>query len=388
MPRHVSAIRVGLTRMQGNLVLTEGFNFRMLRTEVDNLDGGRRKVQLEMRANAGDGLGRQPGCENEAVVIKRINGVEGTDGGDFTIDPVGCYWFKRPNETITTSPRSVSLLAEDLSVVGDEYGIDLNQLLEFSSITTVAGLRTALENPENMMQLLNQCGPCCECDDYVRVYRALKRVYERYKSLGGRAEDVRDQHALNIARWESQADCRRLNPVRMILRPQLGGKLAIGASHCNLTECCVQSVVLRLTFEGFEDGAPMPADPDLAFRCERTKRRGTDTGYEEVDYVMAGTYPIYDTIYDFADPQASSTLQTVIQIAEAAANQAMRVTLSVHTPDILNPEGRVCPTTDPANVTVPAEVQLLWDTFSAPPYPVRGLIQKTVPINPDESCCS
>lgn len=391
MPRRVKSLRVGLQQMDGDIVLSEGFNIRLTPVEIeaeDLVDGGRLRKQLEIRATPGDGLGRQPGCEDADLVLKRINGVEATEGGDFKLQPVGCYWYKRPADIVSeVSPRTAQLASPDLSVSGAAYGVDLTQILPFSNIDTQANLRLAMENETSMMQLLNDCSPCCECDDYVVTYRALSRVYNKYLSLGDRAEDVRDQHTANIARWESQLACRLANPLRLTISAQLGGKIAIGAAHCNLTQCCVGPVLLRLTFEAFEDSAVMSPDPELSTDCVKTKRKGSDTNYEEVDFIFAGAYPIYDVEFDFSDPQATSNFRTLLTMAEAAENQGMRVTLSVHMNPTAAEEGKFCPLPEASSIEVPAEVEALWAS-NPPAYPVRGLIQKTIGINPNESCCS
>lgn len=388
MPRRVKSIRVGLQQMDGDIKLAEGFNIRLRPVDVESDDGGRFRQRLEIRATPGDGLGRQPGCEDAELLVKRINGVEATEGGDFKLEPVGCYWYKRPADIVSAvNPRTAQLAAPNLDTQGSDYGVALNQLLPFTNIDTEANLRLAMENENSMMQLLNDCSPCCECEDYVVTYRALSRVYNSYLALGNRAEAVRDQHVDNIARWESQLACRLANPLRLTLDPQLNGKIAIGAAHCNLTQCCVGPVMLRLTFEAFENSAAMTPDPSISVDCVKTRRKGSDTNYDEVDFLFAGAYPIYDVEFDFSDPQATSNFRTIMTLADAAENQGMRVTLSVHMNPIPEEADTFCPMPDSSSIEVPAEVEALW-AVNPPAYPVRGLIQKTIGINPNESCCT
>lgn len=241
---------------------------------------------------------------------------------------------------------------------------------------------------DNTLQLYNDCEPCCNCDDFVRTYRGIWRLFNRYTDIGQNIEAARDQLQANIDRWNRQKACRQAAPLRVALaaEPQCG--LFVGGVHCNMTACCVTPVVLRVTYETFRDGVPTSMALAFVNKCNENKRSGADTGYDEVAYTPAGTYPVFDTTFDHADPQGTSRFRNRAAFTGCQDVDTVRVTLSVHMPQSYRPDsGEPCPMPDPATIVVPSSIQLLWAAHP-PKYPIRAITSKTIPISSTAGCRS
>jgi len=346
LPKRVRSIVVGLTTFTGSdLRLVEGYNMSLTTPPVANADGGRRVSRVMLRARPGDGLGRPDGCDDAEIAIQRINTVPPTKGGDFVVDTEGCYRIQRPVTVTGTAPRTVA-------------------------VAVPAAL-----------QIFNDCGPCCPCDDFVRTYEGIRRLFYRYQTMGEKAEATRDTFLDNIERWELQRACRELQTAKLVLQAERGGILFVGGVHCNMTKCCSVPLLLRTTFEYFQNGSPAGVQP-TELKCKETKRSGTDTNYDEVDYQPVQNWPVIDHPFGLADPMAQSRFRTRLKFPAGGAD-SVRVTFSVHMPDIFEAvSGDRCalPVVEP-----PAEVAAIWAS-KPPPFPARAIVQKVSPVSMTAGC--
>ncbi len=391
VPRRVKSLRVGLTKMAGTIRLSEGYNIQMRLDDRTQVDGRRHRRRITVRARPGDGLGKLPGCQDIEPVIRRINGVEPTTGGDFTIDTQECYWLRRPAAIVSTTPRQASLggdpfatmLTATINGMPDSYlaGDDKNatRLLYLADVDVTA---------QAALQILNDCGPCCTCDDFVSTHDGIRRLYEKYKLLAARASSVRDTYVANVARWEAQRNCRLVETLRLTLAAERNCGLFVGGTHCNMTECCATPLILRITYEAFRDGEPVDLTGAFVLKCPEALRAGADTNYDDVPYSPEGTFPVFDTIFDAADPQGTSRLRNRVAFIGCEDTDTIRVTLSVHMPEIRNREtGLPCTLPAPDDVDVPASVLALW-ADQPPLQPVRAVLTKTIPITKIGECRS
>jgi hypothetical protein len=346
MPQRVRSIRVGLTKLSGDIVFKEGYNINLTAATPAIVDGGRRQNTITIRGNPGDGIGRLPGCEGVVTAIQRINTISPAASGNFTMDASGCYRIQRPVALTSTEPRKVVL------------------------------------TNAHALQFFNDCQPCCTCNDYVRTYRGLTNVWNQYQAMGAQAEAIRDTFASNVARWNAQRACRIAQPIKLVLNPEARCNLFIGGLYCNMFDCCLRPLVLRTTIEVF------PArSGTLNLTCRETVRNGADTQYEDTPYVPSGALPIYDTYFDYADPYGSSKYRMRVRLGDCLPGDSTRVTITAHTPDVVGVDGTQCPLPDPSTVPVPASVLALW-ADNPPPYPVRAVITKGAPISPTAGCGS
>lgn len=384
MPRRVRSISVSGLELSGNIDLTEGFNINLSTPTQTQTDGGRLLAGVRIRGNPGDGLGRRPGCDDVEPTLKRINGVEPSDDGDLSLDLSSCYWLNRPAVVASESPRVLDMVSPNLLTEGEAYGIDLSQMVDFTLADNAEELRALMENPSSTLRLLNDCDPCCACDDYIATYQALKNMYDKFLAMGATAEQVRDTHKTNVQRWNAQLACRLAKPLRLRAVPSLRCRVSIGGAYCNLTTCCITPLVLRTTIEHLEGGVDLGTNPHIV--CNSTKRSGTDTGNQEEEYTLRGSFSVFDTYFDYADPQSVSTFRTLMQFQNCSTNQAVRITLSAHAPDPISQFGETCELPDPLDVGLPLDIVNVWQNSAHPPYPLRAFVQQTVALRPDERC--
>lgn len=350
LPRRVRSIIVGLQTFNAvDLQLVEGFNIKLTAPAVVNVDGGRRVNRVVLRGRPGDGLGRVAGCEDTTPKVQRINAISPSKSGDFIVDTDGCYRIQRPATLTGDSPRTVELGHESLSAADGKAAL----------------------------QIFNDCGPCCPCDDFVRTYEGIRKLFYRYQALGERAESTRDLYATNIDRWERQKACRITQSIRLVLSAERYGVLFVGGVHCNGTECCVTPVILRTTFEYFRDGSPITIAAPIQ-QCKESKRAGSDTEHNEVPYVPSTAWPVMDHHFAYVEPQGQSRFRNRLRFAAEDAD-TVRVTLTAHMPDSINTA-----TTEPCDipvVTVPSGVLAIWAATSQPPYPARAITQRVSPVS-------
>jgi hypothetical protein len=356
LPNRVKSFKVGLITVKAeNVIWEEGFNLNMDVQDIVSVEGGRRVQPIAFRAQPGDGIGQVPACDEEDPPVRRINTVGPDDSGNFKVDTADCYRVQRPVDITNERPRQASIAADGLTA----------------------------EQAAAAIEILNDCGPCCECDDFVRTYEGLRKLDNRYISLGGRAEGARDQLGLNLTRWENGRLCRVENPFRVVVLQEYLCTTAIGLNFCNLTEGCITPLTIRLTMQVFKDGVIDPSITATTFVCPETVKNGTDTNYEDRVYEMDGTYPVFDTRFDVADPQQSVKIRTRLKFNGCTDDQTLRVTLSAHYDKTLRPDESDAIL--PPVVTPPADIQTLWDS-AVLLEPPRAILQKAVPISAAAIC--
>lgn len=218
VPPSVLGVQSGLTRLTGDVILRNGTN--TLITDGGIVQEGLRRLQrIIFSAAPGSGLGRNTRCLEEDVVVRRINGVGGSERGDFSLVTHGCYYIRR---------------------VGSFNG-------DHEMIPTPATLT-----------LGNDCKPCCECDDYVNTYAGLSRIHARFKTLATVLEESRDQYHANRTRWKQQKDCREGNPLTVTAAVFERQFVEVGISVCNKSPECLRD--LKVYIEIGPDQCPADED--------------------------------------------------------------------------------------------------------------------------------
>jgi hypothetical protein len=296
LPKRVRSLRLVLdTFTKTNVDLVAGYNMQLQATVVDTANGSRNKTQLVINATPGAGDGIFPGCVEPDVVLRSINGVGPTTVGDFLLGASDCYWIRQPTTVITTSPLVV------------RPSIDMDPL-------------------SGHLQLGNDCGPCCSCDDFVETAQYLNRIWAEGAAVGRAAESVRDQYHLNRERWNIAKTCLEQRPLRLALQPQNCPFLDVLAQYCNQTDKCVTNVVLIIRLKALpiiepscdcdydeveepDCTDPVPALPDdlsdaeVKVVCGHTILSG-QSGTSR--YTMAGKWCEYRAYFDAIEPHASA----------------------------------------------------------------------------------
>lgn len=219
LPRGVRSLRVGVTTVSGeSVVFRNGYNTEITVGETSATDGRRRQTTLDLSAEAGSGFGRVPAdCGEEAGVagfVTTINNVEPDESGNFHIDASGCYLLDIPILNFIV-PDQIRLL-------------------------------------NHTLRLSNQCSPCCDCQDYVNVYEALRKLTQRYADLISEAQAARDQYHENLRRFQESAACRQSDSSRLVVQGFCpSGDFGVAAGYCNNTDECIRGLVIHISFANY-----------------------------------------------------------------------------------------------------------------------------------------
>lgn len=259
LPARVKSLTVGVVNMQGAVDFKAGNNILLSGNDTVRTDGTKFVDQVNIDAVPGAGAGRVTGCDDAAVQIRRINQITPDCGGDFKIQVDDCF---RPKLPLSVADGLATYYADGL---------------------TEAQAKAAI-------QLTSDCHPCRDCDYYVRTYRGLKRVWNRWKDAAGDAETTRDTFADNRSRWLASKECREANKTRMVLRTLNNCKVSAGGSLCNATDECVRNVELRFT-----------VDP-LATYTEAYLDASTTDGEEP--YAPLVDYNVFRFFVDYMEPRS------------------------------------------------------------------------------------
>lgn len=225
LPDRVYRAVVGNTGVEGNIEFAAGYNTK-LSVDTDISGYGLRRVnRITIDVEPGEGLGRYDDCPDDTArpAWKKINGQSASGNVQFNLD--GCHWI-RPSVTY--------------SGVGDA--------------------RVAVIEP-NTLLLGNDCVPCCQCEDFVRVFKSLQREYAVYADLGTRAEIVRDQYHDNRNRWLDQKQCREDNNVHVNVVSYDCTEADVIIGVCNIKPYCLRYVDAVITIRRNIDNVPTVPAP-------------------------------------------------------------------------------------------------------------------------------
>lgn len=356
VPPRVRSFRVGLVQVTGNVRFEAGYNIDLSGADADApLDGGRYVTQVAMDAVAGAGLGRLQGCDDVTPLVRRINRTTPDCGGNFNVEVDPCFRAQLP--LFVTGEKSEARSAE----------------------YSAAGLSS--EEAAHALRLTSDCRPCCDCDHFVRTYRGLKRMWDRWKGVANAAEAVRDLYESNRARWLSSRNCRISNPARLFATADYNCQVQVGGSFCNLTTCCLVPVELRFTIQLFKAGVLQPWTAGTG-SVAIAYLTGSPTNGEE-RYVPLQTGPIVRFLLDYADPQAMSVAKFKFCVSSCEPDQSLKITLTAHIPD--QPPnlytGAVCEMA--TDVAVDPDVSDLWAANGVPDTGVvRATLTKSAALNP------
>jgi len=341
LPKRIRSIRVNTTTVRENIALANGYNTFLFygndtRTSTTaaippavlpdanfpfltdpNL---RQKNRITLSASPGDGLGKYPGCPELDVIIRKINGVSpqgelGGDGkpltnaGNFLLAAEECYYVRQP----TTLLNGKAIPRTDL-------------------VPATPGPAGSIPAPG--LRIGNDCGPCCECVEFARTYKAMVRLRDDFKLLGTRAEATRDLYIANMARWADSKECRESHPLRLAVSQAYGsGTLVISAAGavCNTSDECLTDVDLEICFdcslaEGGSEGESSFAPSPGPLACNTNI--STNESPTRKPYKPEGEWPCYTFHWDEVDPGRSVNFKMDLQFDCSEVCELLSVTLT------------------------------------------------------------
>ena len=343
MPKRVRAIRIGLSEYQEAIDVVAGYNIELEQRAVTNTDGKRLRSQIFLDGVAGAGIGRLPGCDPENQPLRLINKIGPDEFGNFNIDFSDCYRAQR-NATVN-------------------YGAETPTAV-FASDTNRHGFK-----------VFNDCKPCQDCSYFVRTYRGLKVLWDRFATIATSAENVRDQLVTNIDRWNAAADCRSEQSLQVIFTAEPECRFFVGAMYCNNSACCVAQPELRFTFFRYVNGFPVAVAENSAILRSFIQIENND----EQEILPTDAWPVY--VYKPDLVSAQSTFMARLRFCTVCSStESYGVYVTAHFNDSAY-------TTDgcaAVEVMVPAALTAVWTAKGLTTPTMRALTFKLVPANPNK----
>ena len=287
-PPRLTSVRVGLNLLEfEELTFQNGFNTEFQVGETVLTPGKRRTTSVRLDVGPGLGAGKfGPACLEPETSIRRINGVGADARGRFFLDTGGCYRISRP-------------------------------VLQQLSADPARSVRVR----NHTLKIDNDCGPCCECDDFLAVWEAIRKLRDRYADLVSQAQQARDLYHANRERFLKQQECRLNDKLRLILEPSCPAQLGVAAGYCNNSSECVVGLVIHISFDysdanncpDLDGSTPLKANTTAAFStvvCDSTfrggfvdqSRRKNKQYVRNEFYTLGGDWPHFWAYFPFVDP--------------------------------------------------------------------------------------
>ena len=343
IPKRINTVRVGLETYGGTVRLQAGYNVALEPQDVTNVDGGRFKMRFAINGIPGAGEGRLPGCDPDAQPVRTINQIGPDKFGNFNLDLDACYRGQRRATVDYGAPDPTGMFASD-------------------------------EN-RHSFRIFNDCHPCQPCSYFVRTYRGLKVLWDRYATIASAAEDVRDQFVINLARWDAAADCRGKRSLQVILTAESECRFFVGATYCNYSACCVIQPEMRFTFCRYVDGV-LTTVPATATVLKSFAQFGTA---DEEEILPEEAWPVFSYQPDLVKSQ--DTILARFRVCMACSSfDSFGVYVSMHFDDA----SYVPDTCVGEAVTVPAELTALWTAQGLATTTTQALEFKLVAANPEK----
>jgi hypothetical protein len=207
LPERLLTMSVDGVAFTGEITFINGWNVNIISAPYN--EPLRNTTSMTFSANPGDGPGRYPGCQSPDIVIRKISGVSPDKQGNFTLAAGNCYFVRQP--------------------------------------ITIDGT-TAVPTPATL-DLGNDCGPCCDCDAYVNVQRAILNLEAELRATAAEAEAVRDAYTAAVARWNDQKECRVNQALNLSIMGSGNQYLDVKTMICNATGKCLTDSKLIITLD-------------------------------------------------------------------------------------------------------------------------------------------
>jgi hypothetical protein len=206
----------------GEVTLVNGWNVDIVASPYN--EPLRNTTDLTFSANPGGGAGRYPGCQAPVIGIRTIRGVSPDPHGNFVLSADGCYYARQPI-IIGTDGLAVPVLAQ--------------------------------------LDIGNDCGPCCDCQDYVNVQKAMLNLEAKLRADAALAEVIRDELAADIERWNAAKECRDNQPLSLNLILTNNKYIDMDFGVCNPYNDCLPNITVHITITS---PIPWKVVPHTTFR--------------------------------------------------------------------------------------------------------------------------
>lgn len=222
-------------RSDRSAVFREGHNCDLQVSEDVALTGETVSV-IATNFTPGSGLGFHPGCDVETGLTS-IGGVLPDVSGNIILSGQdGCFAFE---------PK--------IDFSGSESGSIRRGEFEFR----------------------DDCDARCECQDFQRVYRYLRRTWVRYLAIAQRAEEIRDKYHELRDLMVAMKECAERRALRAVIWPVRECTFAALVGICNTTDEPLKDVELTFKITNISDGSELSEEEGPI--CETVHRVDQET---------------------------------------------------------------------------------------------------------------
>lgn len=318
LPRRVRSLTAILDTITAkNVTLSGGYNMDLTVTTEPAAAGGRKVTGITFDAVPGAGNGIYIDCEPTANPVRTINAVPPTATGHFFINAAGCYYARRPMRVLSTSPRR--LLPETELAPGNEVEVDLP---DDAAGQTAAAAGWPATTEYVHLQLGNDCGACCDCEDYVAVAEYIQEQHARYTRIGRSLSATRDQYHINRDKWLAAKECLQQSPVRVVVQAQQCPYVDIGVQVCNQTDICLTDIAVTIAITTIPAGGIISIVPGFTYITGPT----VEAGIQRVT-TRRGAIEVADeqltTVIEQLTPGGSSTVRLRLSVADCGGADIM-----------------------------------------------------------------
>jgi hypothetical protein len=270
-PDKVNKLRVGATDYYGDVSLVAGNNFVFVLRNTTSVEGKRKINYIQTAVGIGYGTGIYAQCPDDCVsdAIKTVNGIKPTSYGNLGLVATDCYWLGVPG-------------ISDGSHYWPTYS--------------------------NRLDIFNNCSPCCECNDFVKTYKGIRNLYEKFKTLGSRTMKVRSQQYANQAKWECSARCRESNSMRILALPAGGNLVSVVLTYCNVSQTIIGPIRIELNLTSTGNVGFIKDDATTWYPAE---------GTSPILILAEGEWPDYVFRWDELRPGRSAKVKFIVDIPSA-----------------------------------------------------------------------
>jgi hypothetical protein len=166
-------------------------------------------------------------------------------------------------------------------------------------------------SPDDLGKLMlgNDCGPCCDCDSFVNVQRAILNIEARLRSDAALAEKTRDEYIAAVERWNAQKECREGQALQATMVGSDYRFLDISASICNASDKCMVDKDLTITVQVTAPTVWTPA-PGQTYM---TQTSGTLAPYSPTVVSAAPGKTVLKAYIDATNPYGRTHFRTRVQ---------------------------------------------------------------------------
>lgn len=274
LPLRLTSLQYGVDVFQGPVQLVGGYNTTIDTTPVVAADGKATGGTLQIAVVPGNGSGRYDGCTDQQPGIQRVNNQAPDSAGNLLLDTIGnvatstvsCYRLERP-----------STLSDGVAT--------------FTAAT---------------LQLFNDCGACCDCQDFLDTYAAIQKLWNHYYTLGQTAMTARDNLLTVISNYEATQNLCPTN-LRIGLAAVAGGIVSVQTKFCNTTNTAILGDLLEINIS---DDASTDYIDEIGLIVGQTFATGNGEAPAQGfgNTILGGTYPNYTFTAGKIAPGANLTL--------------------------------------------------------------------------------